>query len=261
MRDQEIVGLYEAYASIYENSNVDEEVEAWVNALVEEGYDLSEYTWDDMCEMYMNEVEQLDEISQKLATKAYAQSATGEFEGKDDAKDVKRTDNLRKHIKRKFGDKAAADADRHADSTTFGRKDPRTGKRQPKPQSRFQRPNTYRTTKKGTMHGQDQNKLKAKLKRRIGEEYVNSDLFDTILEYLVAEGYADTNEAAVTIMANMSEDWRQSIVEAQEARNNPEDYEERQRKLKSKKQTAMKDPDRGINSPAFAAFMKKQMGR
>jgi hypothetical protein len=37
--------------------------------------------------------------------------------------------------------------------------------------------------------------------------------FDTILEYLVAEGYADTNESALVIMANMSEEWRQSIVE------------------------------------------------
>jgi hypothetical protein len=39
------------------------------------------------------------------------------------------------------------------------------------------------------------------------------DIFDTILEYLVAEGYADTNESALVIMANMSEEWRQSIVE------------------------------------------------
>jgi hypothetical protein len=39
------------------------------------------------------------------------------------------------------------------------------------------------------------------------------DLFDYILEHLVAEGYADTNEAALAIMANMSEEWRQSIVE------------------------------------------------
>ena len=39
------------------------------------------------------------------------------------------------------------------------------------------------------------------------------DLFDYILEHLVAEGYADTNEAALAIMANMSEDWRESIVE------------------------------------------------
>jgi hypothetical protein len=30
---------------------------------------------------------------------------------------------------------------------------------------------------------------------------------------LVAEGYADTNKAALAIMANMSEEWKQNIVE------------------------------------------------
>jgi hypothetical protein len=40
------------------------------------------------------------------------------------------------------------------------------------------------------------------------------DLYDTILEYLISEGYADTNEAALAIMASMSEDWKYSIVEA-----------------------------------------------
>ena len=43
-----------------------------------------------------------------------------------------------------------------------------------------------------------------------GEEV---DLFDHILEHLVTEGYADTNESALVIMANMSEEWRGSIVE------------------------------------------------
>ena len=42
------------------------------------------------------------------------------------------------------------------------------------------------------------------------------DLFDTILEHLVSEGYADTNESALVIMANMSEEWKQSIVEGEE---------------------------------------------
>jgi hypothetical protein len=45
---------------------------------------------------------------------------------------------------------------------------------------------------------------------RLGEEV---DLFDVILEYLVAEGYADTNENALVIMANMSEEWREEILE------------------------------------------------
>ena len=39
------------------------------------------------------------------------------------------------------------------------------------------------------------------------------DLYDTILEHLITEGYADTNENALVIMANMSEDWKQSIME------------------------------------------------
>ena len=50
-------------------------------------------------------------------------------------------------------------------------------------------------------------------KLRSGSLPESYDLFDTILEHLVAEGYADTNESALAIMANMSEEWRQSIVE------------------------------------------------
>ena len=38
------------------------------------------------------------------------------------------------------------------------------------------------------------------------------DIFDTIKGHLIDEGYADTEEAALKIMANMSEEWRQSIV-------------------------------------------------
>ena len=32
-----------------------EEVEAWVNQLVKEGYDLSEYSWDDIVDYYFTE--------------------------------------------------------------------------------------------------------------------------------------------------------------------------------------------------------------
>jgi hypothetical protein len=39
------------------------------------------------------------------------------------------------------------------------------------------------------------------------------DLYDIILSHLLDEGYAETPEAAEAIMVNMSEDWRESIVE------------------------------------------------
>jgi hypothetical protein len=48
-------------------------------------------------------------------------------------------------------------------------------------------------------------------KRRNANEEV--DLFDAILDHLIAEGYADTEEAATAIMANMSEEWREEIVD------------------------------------------------
>jgi hypothetical protein len=110
---------------------VGEEVENWVNSLIDEGYDLSEYTWEDMYEMYVN----LDEEAPERITK--------------------RTRN--KRLMKNAGP------------------------------ARVHNPNN------------------------MGEE---TNLFDTILEYLVAEGYADTNESALAIMANMSEEWRESIVEA-----------------------------------------------
>ena len=61
--------------------------------------------------------------------------------------------------------------------------------------------------------GKDSFRLNAldKLKSAITKE--SYDIFDAILEHLIAEGYADTNESALVIMANMSEEWRQSIVE------------------------------------------------
>jgi hypothetical protein len=58
--------------------------------------------------------------------------------------------------------------------------------------------------------------LKAGKVHKVGGEKglpESADLFDTILEYLVAEGYADTNKAAIAIMANMSEEWKKSILE------------------------------------------------
>lgn len=40
-----------------------------------------------------------------------------------------------------------------------------------------------------------------------------TDIFDYILEHLISKGYAETNEAAIAIMANMSESWKKSIIE------------------------------------------------
>ena len=51
------------------------------------------------------------------------------------------------------------------------------------------------------------------------------DLYDIILSHLLDEGYAETQEQAEVIMVNMSEDWRESIVEGyQEPKFGRKDY-------------------------------------
>lgn len=44
------------------------------------------------------------------------------------------------------------------------------------------------------------------------------DMFELIKGHLMSEGYADTEKAALAIMANMSEDWKESIVEQARSR-------------------------------------------
>ena len=138
-----------------------EEFEIIVNALIEEGYDLSSYTWDEMYDMCIDE-----------AVKGASHHDT----------------EMRK----------ASAAERK--SGIKNRLSPAAGKDNA---NKMQRDIKFF------------NKLTKKNKNVVGlvaKEEV--DIFDAILEYLVAEGYADTNESALVIMANMSEEWRQSIVEA-----------------------------------------------
>jgi hypothetical protein len=42
----------------------------------------------------------------------------------------------------------------------------------------------------------------------------DADLFDIVKGHLLDEGYAETEEAALAIMSNMSEDWRNEIIES-----------------------------------------------
>ena len=94
------------------------------------------------------------------------------------------------------------------------RNDPEATKRANRISSRFIGP-----TKRGIGRAIDaSNAARSAEKKRLmnPQESYEYDTFDSILEYLVAEGYADTNENALAIMENMSEEWKQSIVEGEE---------------------------------------------
>ena len=53
----------------------------------------------------------------------------------------------------------------------------------------------------------DERRYRKKLKKE------QVDLYDIILSHLLDEGYAETEESAHKIMVNMSEEWRDSIVD------------------------------------------------
>ena len=55
--------------------------------------------------------------------------------------------------------------------------------------------------------------LTGKMSKSPRNQKEEADLYDIILSHLLDEGYADTQEQAEAIMVNMSEDWRESIME------------------------------------------------
>ena len=50
------------------------------------------------------------------------------------------------------------------------------------------------------------------IRRAVNSSY-DYDLYDVVLEHLLDEGYAETSEDATVLMANMSEQWFEAIVE------------------------------------------------
>ena len=77
-------GLMEAYQAVYASQELTEEqiweeVENWVNSLLEEGYDLSDYTWNDAYELfnYIKESQLNEAIPALLAAPAGLAALTG----------------------------------------------------------------------------------------------------------------------------------------------------------------------------------------
>jgi hypothetical protein len=167
-------GLMEAYSAVYEPEEITEEqiweeVEEWVNSLVEEGYDLSDYTWDDMWNLYEAKVD--DVVDKKLKA-----SGVGAVD--------------------RIMTKRAA----------------RKNRNEPKyhPRTKTQ----VRLAHRRFETEYDDDELRgARKTRESSTQHESVDNYDIILSHLLDEGYADTYEDAVIIMANMSEDWKENIIE------------------------------------------------
>jgi hypothetical protein len=191
MRDQEVVDLQEAYSSIYTPNQISEDFENWVYELVNEGYDLSEYTWDEMVEIYTEEVEQLDEKKGERP-RGLPHGPVGRGFRK---LTLPQREEMMKRAK-KHTRAAMNSGDEY-----------------------------------GNSHSSSAAINSALDNPRLREGY---DAFDYILDHLISEGYADDVDSALVMMSNMSEEWRQSIVEGfpnVPVTNRPGDYGTEQLKL------------------------------
>jgi hypothetical protein len=165
-----------------EKKQLGEEFEIIVNALVEEGYDLSSYTWNEMYDICLNGIQQLDEISPKVIARTH----------------LKRMENL--------DDAEAEELGAFADGAPMGK----LSRLSAKTSDAAAKVRRHRAL--STAHARSRKRMKD-AGQNVQDSY-EYDIFDAILEHLIAEGYANTNESALVIMANMSEGWRQSIVDS-----------------------------------------------
>ena len=253
-------GLMEAYNNVYApqeltEEQVWEEVENWVNSLLEEGYDLSDYTWEEMYESYIEEQGRARTTGQNssvftLPTTPGAGSAGGSGSGgrrgsgsspgsvrpattpapaakpaapapaaaRPAAPAARPSGGAPRPAttapaSAKVAPKSAAPAGGSAlDRATAAASGPTAFS--PKPQSDV-----------GAMIARSQARQAAQTPKPAasaparpmggarGRLMSSFDPFDVIKGHLIDEGYADTEESALAIMTNMSEEWRQSILD------------------------------------------------
>jgi hypothetical protein len=225
------LGLFEAYQSVYvpqeiTEEQVWEEVEYWVNDLMREGYDLSDYTWEEMYEAYLNE-------ERAPGVRPYKPGPT-QAEVRADAKRAARRKAEKDKDKAGYGPEDKFKSDwklRAVPSSVSKRKDGEeetVSQRMDKEAPYKTRPFSPLFTKQGSRTasavtrategpGEPQSVTMPRKKSKPSREIVRrnkdtNESYNIILSYLLDEGYVNSVEAAESIMVSMSEDWVLSII-------------------------------------------------
>jgi hypothetical protein len=268
LTSKEVKNIMEAYGAMYApqeltEEQVWEEVENWVNSLLEEGYDLSEYTWEEMYESYIEEQGGVRPTVSRLRAggpgreapkPAPSMSYTQRMQMRRDIKNRGRSTTQstttpaaprpaaapaaapRPAAPAAAAPRPAAPAARPAapaarpaapaarpaaapkpaaETPTSTAAKPASTSDSPPKQSTASMVSDIRAMRARSLERQGKTgasaAVSATTKPAFKEE--NFDSFDVVIGHLLDEGYADTEESALAIMANMSEEWRNSIVE------------------------------------------------
>jgi hypothetical protein len=261
MNSKDYRNIREAYLDVYNDDLTEEqEFKSWVTELLDEGYDLSDYTWDEMYDIY-NEARESGVKPYKGGPEfgiPYSEPKPLSGEKGDGSgyggpeKFTKPDDKIEKpgttvppfkkggygRIMSNIPHGIGAHRDKIASKITTT-----TGGDPGAPTSQKMRPS-------------EKKKNLEIIRKKTNEEY---DLYDIILSHLIDEGYADTQEAAESIMVNMSEEWKESIV--------VEDIESRREMLKqqrissteAQKRKRFKDQDRKrLKDEIIKALIQRQ---
>jgi hypothetical protein len=239
---KDALALFEAYQAVYTpqeliEEQVWEEVEAWVNSLVKEGYDLSGYTWEEMYEAYIEEARaegagpyrpgmggkkrtgaevraQEKEAAQRAAAAGANQSGwkdrTGKTEGPlitvnpgDPEGSAKALHSTRQRPHSRTGNPT------RIMGGDIGRGSTRGGAATLDIVKGSQR-NIARANRLPDEGRKNPTLSREVIRRKSQAE--SYDVYDLVLSHLLDEGYATSVEAAEKIMVNMSEQWIESII-------------------------------------------------
>ena len=169
--------------------NMGDDFANWVDALLDEGYDLSDYTWDEVYEAYTELLEansgyNMDKINKDpLAAMTPATFLKAKEPGQQFASPRRKGPGGGRIPSSMAPSRTAAAV---ADITRGSERNISASRRFPK---------DVKTTKMVKKDG----------------KWVK-EAFDIVLEHLISEGYAENEDCAISIMANMSKEWRDSIL-------------------------------------------------
>ena len=255
----QVVDLMEAYNAVYTPQINEEqvwgEVESWVNSLVEEGYDLSEFTWEEMYENYLNEYAGGGVPGSGGAATMYARprSNSGPVQsrfarpmnaGTPQTYGGGRVQPVTVRPPVASLPSSARQVTQYPQGVSTGVGGGNAGASRQAPAARPSAPAPARPAAAAARPAADAARpataapaaarppalppvpgreslasqaaelraMQAASRQRQGLTQ-SFDVFDVIKGHLIDEGYADTEEAALQIMANMSEEWRESILD------------------------------------------------
>jgi hypothetical protein len=211
-----------------ERQRLGESFELWVSDLVNEGYDLSDYTWDDMYEIYEETELERKKAEEKRKEERRARIAELSAQGRV-MTSTKRTSAKTRERAAQRRQEALERAAQRVLNDTIGKSgrvsEKPMGSEAPKPKQAAPEATRRLATglKRDTLGVAADKALKsisrrevevAKKAQEVLKQMRNEEFneYDLVIEHLVDEGYVENYELAEEMIEHMSDEWIETII-------------------------------------------------